>query len=100
VAPPFWPAFSGTPGPVGAAGVGDADGSDGREGLGAALVADGDGEGDPLALADGDGDGAAEADAVAGAVLLGDAEAALLDGASGTLARRSSGRAVSREGLS
>jgi hypothetical protein len=85
---------------VAVADVRGADGLADRDGLGEALGADGDGEADGLPVADGAGGGATGADGVAGALPAGGVDAALLDGASGTLARRSSGSAEFRDGAS
>jgi hypothetical protein len=79
---------------------GDADGEGDCDGLAEALGADGDGEADGLPVRDGDGLGAAGAGEAAEALPCGGVDTALLGGASGTLARMSSGRAVSRDGLS
>jgi hypothetical protein len=87
-------------GPVAEADGCGADGEGDCDGLAEALGADGDGEADGLPLRDGDGGGAAGAGGAAEALPCGGVDAALLDGASGTLARMSSGRAVSRDGLS
>jgi hypothetical protein len=70
-------------------------GSGERDGLGEALVADGDGESDGLALCT----GGAGAGRTGVARFDGDADSGLGD-TSGTLARTSSGSAVSRVGAS
>jgi hypothetical protein len=101
VGSPFWrELFGGVfPEPVAVADALGADGEADCDRLGEALGVDGVADGEGLPVGDGAG-GAAGVDGVAGALPAGDVEAALLGGASGTLARMSSGSAVSREGPS
>jgi hypothetical protein len=98
----FWRELSAgaCPGPVADADGCDADGEGDCDGPAEALGADGDGEADGLVVRDGDGRGAAGAGGATEVLPFGGVDAALLDGASGTLARMSSGSAVSRDGLS
>jgi hypothetical protein len=68
------------------------------DGLGEALGVDGDGEAEGLSVAD--GGGTAGAGGAACVLSAGGVDTALLDGTSGTLARRSSGSALFRDGAS